>query len=58
MTIPGNVDKALKEFHHELSRKHQVSPYICTPIIYGAGAQVIKVPEGFKNLEGAGNKFV
>ena len=56
--MPGYVEKALKEFHHELPRKYQDSPYICTPKKYGTGAHVMKVLEEFKDLDTTGKKFI
>ena len=58
LAMPGYVEKALKEFHHELPRRRQDSPYTCTPKKYGAGAQVTEAPEEFEDLDAAGKKFI
>ena len=56
--MPGYVEKALKEFHHELQGKRQDSPYICTPKKHGAGTQVMEIPEECDDLDTAGKKFI
>ena len=58
LAMPGYVEKALKEFHHQLPRKRQDSPYTCTPKKYGAGAQVMDIPEEYEDLSAAGKKFI
>ena len=56
--MPGYVKKALKEFHHQLPRKCQDSPHICTPKKYGTGAQVMDIPEECEDLDAAGKKSI
>ena len=58
MAMPGYVEKALKEFHHDQPNKRQDSPYKCTPKKYGTKSQVMDEPEEFKELDAAGKKFI
>ena len=58
MAMPGYGQKVLKEFHHELPRKHNALPCVYVPKRYGTGTQVMEVQEKIKDLDSARKKFI
>ena len=57
MSMPGSVQKALKQFHHMLTKQpHQ--PYPSAPINYGAKQQYATQESNAMRLDKKGKKFI
>jgi hypothetical protein len=58
LSMPGYVDKALKQFGHKKPAKPQDSPFRCAPIKYGSKKQYAKQESKAPLLDKKGKKFV
>ena len=58
LSMPGYVDKALKQFGHKKPTKPQDSPFRCAPINYGSKKQYAKQDSKAPLLDKKGKKFV
>ena len=58
LSMPGYVEKALKQFQHKWSGKQQNSPFQSTAIKYGAKKQYAKEESTAPKLNKQGKKFI
>ena len=56
--MPGHVQKARKEFGHQMTAKHQSSPYPHVQKKYGAKVQYVPHPDQSPPINKEGKKFI
>jgi hypothetical protein len=58
LSMPGYIEKALRQFQHPKPKTPQHAPFPTTPIKYGARTQYAKAPSTAPLLDQKGKKFI